>query len=158
MSQHPDSGRRWSRTTSQRLSSLSRGGGAHAPHLPEESRGIEPLGVTLARFSRPLADHSALPSIATHPGFEPGPGSSEPPVLPLHQRVLAKDEGFEPSRYGFGDRPAQPTLSNMARLGFEPRSSGYEPDVEPLHYRAEPYARIELANLVWKTSVLPLHQ
>lgn len=30
--------------------------------FPEESRGFEPPGVTLARYSTPVADHSALPS------------------------------------------------------------------------------------------------
>lgn len=89
--------------------------------------------VTMAWFSRPVAHHCAPPSKATHQGFEPRLTGPEPVVLPLDEWVMAKDEGFEPSRYGFGDRPAQPTLSNMARLGFEPRSSGYEPDVAPLH-------------------------
>lgn len=67
-------------------------------------------------------------------------------------------DGFEPSPYGFGDRRAQPTLTNMAPSGFAPESSAYEADVELLHYGAEPCARIELATSVWKTGMLPLHQ
>lgn len=110
-----------------------------------ESEGVEPSGVTLARFSRPFADQPAPPSklrasvvsvpttyavtsvrllaLAAPPGFEPRPVGSEPTVLPLHQGALAKVEGFEPSPYGFGDRRAQPTLTNMARSGFEPEAS-----------------------------------
>lgn len=142
-----------------KTSSLSRGGGAHAPHLPEESRGIEPPGCHTR--------HGFLDRLPTIGRYLPKllPQDSNPVQVVqshlccrLHQRALAKDEGFEPSRYGFGDRSAQPTLSNMAALGFEPRFPSYEHGVEPLHYAAEPCARIELATSVWKTGMLPLHQ
>ena len=43
--------------------------------------------------------------------------------LNFHGR--AKEEGFEPSRRGFGVRPTQPTLSLSAPpAGFEPAISG----------------------------------
>jgi hypothetical protein len=80
-------------------------------------------------------------------------------VLPLHQGVLAKVEGFEPSRYGFGDRPAQPTLTNWwDSRESNPNLEAYEAPALPLCYRPEPHAGFEPASLVWKTSMLPLHQ
>lgn len=71
-----------------------------------EGEGVEPSGVTLARFSRPLADQPAPPSKAVPPGFEPRPEGSEPSVLPLHQGTLAHLVGVEPTSHGFGDQRA----------------------------------------------------
>lgn len=52
-----------------------------------------------------------------------------------------------------------PQLGNWERRrDSNPQLKAYETFVLPLHHRAEPYAGIEPANLVWKTSVLPLHQ
>lgn len=45
-------------------------------------------------------------------------------------------EGFEPSRYGVGDQPAQPSLIYMASSGFAPEFPTYEDGVGLLHYEA----------------------
>lgn len=87
-------------------SSLSRGGAPHGAHLPEESRGIEPLGVTLARLSRPLAHRWTLPSTASPQGFEPRLPGPEPGDLPLVYRESARLAGIEPTASGFGIRCA----------------------------------------------------
>ena len=44
------------------------------------------------------------------------------------------------------------------RRESNPHLQAYEARVLPLHYRAEPHAGFEPASLVWKTSMLPLHQ
>src|SRR5689334_23716078 len=98
-------------------------------------------------------------SVAAPPGFEPRPEGSEPSVLPLHQGALAKVEGFEPSPYGFGDRRAQPTLTNeWDRRESNPQLLAYEASVLPLHHRPEPHVGFEPTRPVWKTGMLPLHQ
>lgn len=42
----------------------------------------------------------------------------------------ANDRGFEPRQYGFGDRPAQPTLSNIKIM--IPRTDS---NPQPAHYK-----------------------
>lgn len=86
--------------------------GAPAPDTQAESEGVEPSGVTLARFSRPLADRPAPPSKAVPPGFEPRPRGSEPLVLPLHQGTLARLVGYAPTSTGFGDRRVATTQAH----------------------------------------------
>lgn len=121
----------------------------------------------IPRFSRPLADHSAVPSKAALQGFEPRTGGPEPPVLPITPKSIGKGRGIRTLAVRFW-RPTGTAYAVQydsvvkkqvgAQTGLEPAVKAYEAAVLPLHYRAESHVGIEPTSLVWKTSMLPLHQ
>lgn len=63
----------------------------------EEGKGVEPSGFTLARYSTPVADHPALPSVVPSDGIKPPSPVCRTGALSLDEPGRVLRAGFEPA-------------------------------------------------------------